>query len=121
MTISTRLAWKDVSFTANLVTHLASEVSEGSVELLMEVLTLLSPSYFEVYQAQAHCAPLQNIYMFRPIAMKFGTDVKQVIILKTVPSKLLKVTMWGRISTKCDKILGNMLEKIWHALQESNI
>ena len=23
----------------------------------------------------AHCAPLHNIYIFRPIAMKFGTDV----------------------------------------------
>ena len=28
----------------------------------------------------AHCAPLQNFYIFRPIAMKFGTDVKQVMI-----------------------------------------
>ena len=38
-----------------------------------------------------------------------------------VPSKFLKVTTWGLISTKCDKILGNMIEKIWHALKEYNI
>ena len=49
-------------------------------------LTLLSASYFEVCQAQggggggAHCAPLQNFYIFWPIEMKFGTDVKQVMI-----------------------------------------
>ena len=29
--------------------------------------------------------------------------------------------MWGRISTKSDKILGNMLAKLWHDLQESDI
>ena len=29
--------------------------------------------------------------------------------------------MWGRISTKCDQILGNMIEKIWHTLKESNV
>ena len=46
------------------------------------VLTLLKTSYFEVYQAQGGGggAPLRNFYIFRPIAMKFGTDVKQVII-----------------------------------------
>ena len=29
--------------------------------------------------------------------------------------------MWGRISTKCDNKLGNMIEKIWHTLQESHV
>ena len=38
-----------------------------------------------------------------------------------VPSKFLKVTTWGRISTKCDKKLGNKMEKMWHALKESNV
>ena len=38
-----------------------------------------------------------------------------------VPSKFLKVTTWGRISTKCDNKLGNKIEKIWHALKESNV
>ena len=38
-----------------------------------------------------------------------------------VPLKFLKVTTWGGISTKCDKKLGNMIEKIWHALKESNV
>ena len=69
----------------------------------------------------AHCAPLHNFYIFWLIAMKFGTDVKQVMIYKMVPSKFLKVTTWGRIFTKCDKKLGNMIEKIWHALKESNV
>ena len=42
------------------------------------LLTLLSPSYFEVYQAQGGhiVSPFQNFYIFRPIAMIFGTDVK---------------------------------------------
>ena len=38
-----------------------------------------------------------------------------------VLSKFLKVTTWGRISTKCDQKLGNKIEKIWHALKESNV
>ena len=29
--------------------------------------------------------------------------------------------MWGRISTKCDEELGNMIEKIWHALKVSHV
>ena len=44
--------------------------------------------------------------------MKFGTDV---------PSKFLKVTTWGRNYTKCDKKFENKIEKIWHALKESNV
>ena len=38
-----------------------------------------------------------------------------------VRSKFLKVTLWGRISTKWDKKLGNMIEKIWHAVTEFNV
>ena len=29
--------------------------------------------------------------------------------------------MWGRISTECDQKFGNMIEKIWHTLKESNV
>ena len=39
-----------------------------------------------------------------------------------VPSNFLKVTMWGRISTKCDQKIRKYDRKdIWHALKESNV
>ena len=77
--------------------------------------------YLEVSQAQGGgggtLCPLHDFYIHRPIAMKFGTDVIHV-----VPSKFLKVTMWERISTKCDQNeeIKNY-EQIWHTLKESNV
>ena len=55
--------------------------------VLMKVYFMIvkSPSYFEVSQAQGgggggHCAPSRISIFFWPIAMKFGTDLKQVMI-----------------------------------------
>ena len=42
-------------------------------------LTLLSPSYFRSPRPKGGgggIVPLENLYMFGPIAMKFGKDVK---------------------------------------------
>ena len=57
-------------------------LKRNNINVWNKCLTLLSPSYFEVYQAQGGggAPPLQNLDIFLPIAIKFGTDVKQVMI-----------------------------------------
>ena len=72
----------------------------------------------------AHCAPSRiSIFICRLLWNLVQMMILvQVMIFKihVVPSKFLKVTMWERISTKCDQKWGNIIF-FWHTLKESNV
>ena len=97
------------------------------ISLDSTVLTLLSPSYFEVSQAQgggggAQCAPPPPEFLY------FSADCYEIWYrcktshdLKDGTIKISQGHHMGRNYTKCDNNFENKIEKIWHALKESNV